>query len=105
MMTCANSPTSSARSLMRTLTSHSRALLRASAAVLATVVLNGCEAPPASGNAGDQPIAADLVAAHNARLERIDQVESSGQLDLTWFDDDGEHFEFVNIHLFIDRPR
>jgi len=72
-------------------------------AVVATM-LAGCQGRPIA-NSGAEPVAADLIAAHNARVERIDQIESTGQLDLTWVDEDGEHFEFVNIHLFVDRPR
>jgi hypothetical protein len=72
---------------------------------LASAAMSGCRSRPAAEAAGDEPVAADLVAAHNARVTKLDQLQSSGQLDLTWVDDDGEHFEFVNIHLIIDPPR
>lgn len=72
--------------------------------IIACLVTGGCRTAPSDGP-DDEPVAADLIASHNARIGRIDQIESTGQLDLTWVDDDGEHFEFVNIHLLVDRPR
>ncbi len=76
----------------------------ASLCVFVSLILSGCQSQQPTASA-EAPIAADLIAAHNARLDKIDHLESSGQLDLTWSDDDGDHFEVVNIRLVIDRPQ
>jgi hypothetical protein len=46
----------------------------------------------------------EAEAAQDLRLERMERVYASGQVELRWTDDDGSHFEFCRGELFVRLP-
>lgn len=82
------------------------------AIALAATLAGGCESPPAAPGpaepverpAGPAPAAADLREREAARLGTFRELEAGGVVELTWEDEEGEHWEQGNVELAVVAP-